>query len=487
MRRSSFKLAPLLLSFGLLLTACQSGDSSSTVSPGEPSTGTSMTASRSTSGQTTETVGVQTGSTGTTTLGGGTGTKQPTAPPTTASPPTPTTAPTTAPVSDPEPQGLWDSRFWISTGNGWYGETEEEMRRIIRNHKELGFNSMERIRLTKDFLDICAENKMYVTTGYMGEKNSDGKTRTEQDIKEWAEKFSYSPYFLGFIPWDEPAYDTEIFQHVNQQYKWYRKYDPDRLFMVNLLPSYGAYTWGNGEFAKYISDFDKIADLPILGVDFYPFDKNGYADLNTTAMWRDWGYCRKLCVENDRDLWLYIQGTGWGEEISYWTKGRIAVQMNAAIAFGARRVSYWVSTPLYMDASGNKSSLYEAGKDIHTRAQITGDYLLHKTPDKIYMSGIAAARRSMYYLDDETQSNLISALPDGASIVSTFKDGSRRTYLLVVNRSYESALNSAVKLKSAHKVSVLDSLTGKEKSVGNSVTSLPVQLQAGEMVLYIVE
>ena len=91
------------------------------------------------------------------------------------------------------------------------------MRRIIRNHKELGFNSMERIRLTKDFLDICAENKMYVTTGYMGEKNGDGKTRTEQDIKEWAEKFSYSPYFLGFIPWDEPAYDTEIFQHVNQQ------------------------------------------------------------------------------------------------------------------------------------------------------------------------------------------------------------------------------------------------------------------------------
>ena len=70
-----------------------------------------------------------------------------------------------------KPEGLWDKYFWISTGNGHYGGTDEEMRRIIKNHKEMGFNCMERIRLSRDFLAICEEEEMYVTSGYFGEVN----------------------------------------------------------------------------------------------------------------------------------------------------------------------------------------------------------------------------------------------------------------------------------------------------------------------------
>ena len=386
-----------------------------------------------------------------------------------------------------KPEGLWDKYFWISTGNGHYGGTDEEMRRIIKNHKEMGFNCMERIRLSRDFLAICEEEEMYVTSGYFGEANGDATTRTEETTKEWAAKFADSKYFLGFIPWDEPAHDTNIFRHIHQQYEWYRKYDKERLFMVNLLPSYGAYKWAGNAFKQYIDDFNTIADLQILGVDYYPFDTNGNCNLDSTGMWADWGYCRKLCKEADKDLWLYIQGTGWGEtDVGYWTKGRIAVQMNAAIAYGARRVSYWVSTPLYMDASGNKSSLFEDGKDLHKRAMTTGSYLLGKTPDKLYLSGMSAAKKGMFFLDDEADSPLIASLPSGPSIVSTFTDNTQRTYMVIVNRSYDRVLSDSVSLKGTHHVKKLDPLTGKELVIGN-VSKLPVQLEEGDMVLYVIE
>ena len=386
-----------------------------------------------------------------------------------------------------QPKGLWDKYFWISTGNGHYGGTDEDLRRVIKAHKDLGFNCMERIRLSRDLLTMCEEEKMYVTTGYFGEVNADGMTRTEATTKEWAAKFADSDYFLGFIPWDEPAHDTKIFKAIHQQYEWYRKYDKTRLFMVNLLPSYGEYKWGGNAFKRYIDDFDTIADLPILGVDYYPFDTNGNCDLNSTGMWADWGYCRKLCKERNKDLWLYIQGTGWGEEgVGYWTKGRIAVQMNAAIAYGSRRVSYWVSTPLYMDDTGKPSSLYAAGKDLHRRAMTTGTYLLGKTPDKLYMSGIAKGKQGMYFLDDAEQSPLIAALPAGPTIVSTFKDNTSRTYMAVVNRSYDRTLSDSLLLKGVHSVKKLDPLTGRETAVGNT-SKLSLSLEEGGMVLYIIE
>lgn len=471
MRKLCLVLCTVLICLGAILTGCQN-------SPSAPTEGS--TTATTTSAFVVSTMPSQSESSGTTivnvtstskTKGTTTSTKKP-------------AAVTPEPY---KPEGLWDKYFWISTGNGHYGETDEEIQRVIKNHKELGFNCMERIRLSRDFLAICEAEKMYVTSGYFGEKNGDIFTRTEETTKEWAMKFADSEYFLGFIPADEPAHDLDVFRHIHQEYEWYRKYDTQRLFMVNLLPSYGEYKWAGNKFKKYIDDFNSIADLQILGVDFYPFDNTGNCNLDNTAMWADWGYCRKLCKEGDKDLWLYIQGTGWGEpDVGFWTKGRIAVQMNAAIAYGARRVSYWVSTPLYMDASGNKSSLFDAGKDIHKQAMTIGTYLLGKTPDKLYLSGMSAAKQGMYFLDDEADSPLIASLTAGPSIVSTFTDNTERTYMAIVNRSYDKKLNDRVTLKGKHTVKKVDPYTGKEVSIGN-VSELPVQLEEGGMVLYIIE
>lgn len=501
MRKFSFACSILLLCFCLVLSGCQTGGAESSDEASEVSDAAVTTTTTATSDATSETEGstaVTSESIATDSTASSTQKEEATVKTTTTTPKTTTTTKKTTTTTkkttavdvtpDPyKPEGLWDKYFWISTGNGHYGGTDEELRQVIKNHKELGFNCMERIRLSRDFLAICEEEEMYVTTGYFGETNADITTRTEETTKEWAAKFADSEYFLGFIPCDEPAHDTNIFQHIHQQYEWYRKYDKERLFMVNLLPSYGPYKWAGNAFKKYIDDFDTIADLQILGVDYYPFDNGGNCNLDSTGMWADWGYCRKLCKEGDKDLWLYIQGTGWGDaDVGYWTKGRIAVQMNAAIAYGSRRVSYWVSTPLYMDAAGNKSSLFEDGKDLHKRAMTTGTYLLGKTPDKLYLSGMSAAKKGMFFLDDETDSPLIASLTSGPSIVSTFTDNTQRTYMVIVNRSYDEVLNDSVSLKGTHHVKKLDPLTGKELVVGN-VSKLPVQLEEGGMVLYIIE
>ena len=81
----------------------------------------------------------------------------------------------------------------------------------------------------------------------------------------------------------------------------------------------------------------------------------------------------------------------------------------------------------------------------------------------------------------------IAALPDAPLILSTFTDDAGRRVVAAVNRQDREPLQTAVPLKSARRVSRPDLDTGEEILLGEALDTLPVDLPAGGLALYILE
>lgn len=90
-----------------------------------------------------------------------------------------------------------------------------------------------------------------------------------------------------------------------------------------------------------------------------------------------------------------------------------------------------------------------------------------------------------YYTDKLSESDLLAALPDNA-LVSTFTDDTARTYLMIVNRSYEAAMEGTIVLKDTKPIGMLDTASGEELAVSASADRIAVSLPAGGAALYMI-
>lgn len=186
-------------------------------------------------------------------------------------------------------------------------------------------------------------------------------------------------------------------------------------------------------------------------------------------------------------FWCYIQSLGefaTTKQIGNMTAERIAVQMNAAVAYGAKGVSYYNSLCTLIDERAFKTELYDAIKEINRGAMTYGNVLLDKQYDELYHTGIPEALNEPYFADNLQESRWFASLPEGA-LVSTFTDDAGALYMMVVNRSYKNALHGSICLKNAMKVTKITPDTGAEQSINDATDTVTVSLTAGDAALYV--
>lgn len=400
----------------------------------------------------------------------------------------------------PDGERWTPNEFIISTLVGIpSGANDAQNDRAVKYHKEANFNMIELCNFSdKEMLLALETCKKYGVSALPSDISFTDPNVTEEQIKERM-KF-YEPYadtIRGFLIRDEPAYDTELYQLLRERADLVRSLAPTKLMFMNLFPSYGNYTWasetGDGndsQFAKYCNDFFAATDPDVLSVDHYVFFNNEacIANLSVNDLWRDWGFFRKRSIETGKPFWCYIQSLGvfmHDKGIGGMTPEKIAFQLNSAIAYGVKGISYYNSLASVIDERAYKTELFDGVKEANRQALLFGNYLLNKDYGKLYHTSMLEKAEKHYYTDKLSESDLLAALPDNA-LVSTFTDDTARTYLMIVNRSYEAAMEGTIVLKDTKPIGMLDTASGEEKAVSTSADRIAVSLPAGGAALYMI-
>ena len=278
---------------------------------------------------------------------------------------------------------------------------------------------------------------------------------------------------------------------MKQRQDWMHAADPGSLSFINLLPSYGPYTWGNGLWKEMVDTLIDRVDPDVLAVDYYEYAVSGPApDWDRSFLWRDLGYLRKRAVETGKPLWFYFQGSDYDGNAGEMTAGRLRLQMNAGLAYGCRWLCYWTSSGTITDREGRPAALFDETSAINAQVMAAGQYLLGMQPGELHHAGLSPKPATnqtlgdLYFCSKLADSAVFAALPDAPLLLSTFTDDAGRTVVAAVNRQ---PLQTAVPLKTVRRVSRPDLDTGEEILLGEALDTLPVDLPAGGLALYILE
>ncbi len=414
-----------------------------------------------------------------------------------------------------QPAQRWD-QFHISTNFAFGGSGNRAMYdKVIRQTKEAYFTTIEITNVDvadpspegpaadgvraviRTALDVCRQYDMsaIVADPYLGGAidyyREIGKTHVQQTLNAYQD---YEDVLLGYILWDEPKIPQ--FSLIKQRIGWVREIDPDVRLYLNLLPSYNdTYTWKKNAFQEYVSTFTFDVDPEMLSVDYYVFGDRTDCNPNVLSadqgLWRDMGLFRMLALETGKPFEFYIQGVGdfsASKDIGNMTAERIAFQMYAALAYGVKRVSYFTSYGLLLDANGDKTHMYDSVKAINEEALQVGRFLYDKTSVALYHSGAGQLQKvqDQMYLDNLAESDLLSAIPS-ETIVSVFEDEAGGRYLMVANKDYNNAAVGRLVFKKAVSLRRYQALEDSLAASTGALTELAVEIPAGGYLLYRVD
>lgn len=397
----------------------------------------------------------------------------------------------------------WDNTFWVAASIGLGAiNTEAQVKRVVQNHAEAGVNMIlwytEESQFSSLFLEECAKYGIYtilMDNGSISGASENWQPITEEEFKQKITPYLDNPQVVGFINWDEPFHEDQYYTMMKERQDWTHKYAPGMLSFINLVPSYGPYTWGNGQWKEHVDTLIERVQPDVLSVDYYEFGLNGRdADLDTSFLWRDLGYLRMKAIETDTPLWFYFQGTDHtGENGGDLTVPQLEFQMNAGLAYGSRWLCYWTSEGSVIDERGFKVKNADEIAALNARVKTVGSYLLDKEPGELYHAGLAKTEETnkrlaeQFYCDDVADSAVFAGLPSSHVILSTFTDDTDRTYVVAVNRHCTETVSDTVQLLDSYAVSALDVNTGEETPVSDAAQTLSLELAPGALQLFILE
>jgi|GEM_PF-941532 len=370
--------------------------------------------------------------------------------------------------------------------------------KAIAASKEAGLNLIDNAILSRKemltALEVCDEQQIRCLAHNLTEDN--GFTGvgdyypafTDTSIESVVDELSQFEMLEGYYVWDEVSIPD--FGVLNQLNGYFEDYDPGRLTYSIILPSYGQYTWNNNDYADYVDDYIQTVDPDVLGFDYYPFTTPNVSLINHD-LWRDMGLFRQKSMETNKPFWFYFQGVDLvtGDTGGWMNRERIGVQMYAALAYGAKTLSYYNALGLITDASGNKTAMFNDIQALNGEVMNLGNFLFDKKSKQIYHFGILPQNHALYDLDLIENSDLIASAPD-KSIVSVFTDSSPnsdKAYVLVVNKDYNNPMTGNLKLKYYSDVDAYNKTDDTTQSVSNSTASIALNIPSGDAALFVIE
>lgn len=268
----------------------------------------------------------------------------------------------------------------------------------------------------------------------------------------------------GWYLMDEPA--AAKFSILGKVTAAFRQYAPAQNVYINLFPNYAtAKQLGVSTYKKYLDQFAEAVDPHYLSYDYYEFMKskrrNGFFT-NMEAV-------RACGLENGIDQGVIILLT---QHLSYVnvTPEQIRWQVNSALAYGMRSVSYFTYyldanlisqgwTNACVTAAGEKYPHYEQVQEVNRWLAVLGNELFSRTSTEVFHirgKSVPSQTGEREY----TGFGDLGAVQGGGFLVGFFDD---RSFMLVneVYKAGEDGLNALQAPELTRPLEVFDTASGR--------------------------
>lgn len=395
------------------------------------------------------------------------------------------------PLGNPHRHWRQDN-FILST----FSARGSNMRKVIKNCVDAGFTMLELGWATHEqafeAVQLCEEYGIDLLfqdfTLHGGMQEFISREGELQSMVPLANTLAPWKRTVGVYIWDEPFRPDQLAE-ARRQADLYEQAAPDKLPFTVAIPSYNTeYTWQNGLFTKYLYDYAKKIDPPVLSLDYYPFGLPGYNDaeqLDTSLLWCDLGLLRKVAQAYRMPLWFYYQAVNL-HKYHRFTFPMVRSQMYAGAMYGAKALQEFTAVDAVITEEGNRGPIFEETKRIHAEFRALGNTLMALQSVGVYHSAeLLAGSPYLTGLADELTGHdiLPQTLPRRCS-VGELADAYGHRYFLFLNRDVDVPLDVELPLKKPVRLYTVSRETGEQIFLGDSITSLTLHLAAGDGVLY---
>ncbi len=395
------------------------------------------------------------------------------------------------PLGNPHRHWRQDN-FILST----FSARGSNMRKVIKNCVDAGFTMLELGWATHEqafeAVQLCEEYGIDLLfqdfTLHGGMQEFISREGELQSMVPLANTLAPWKRTVGVYIWDEPFRPDQLAE-ARRQADLYEQAAPGKLPFTVAIPSYNTeYTWQNGLFTKYLYDYAKKIDPPVLSLDYYPFGLPGYNDaeqLDTSLLWCDLGLLRKVAQAYRMPLWFYYQAVNL-HKYHRFTFPMVRSQMYAGAMYGAKALQEFTAVDAVITEEGDRGPIFEETKRIHAEFRALGNTLMALQSVGVYHSAeLLAGSPYLTGLADELTGHdiLPQTLPRRCS-VGELADAYGHRYFLFLNRDVDVPLDAELSLKKPVRLYTVSRETGEQIFLGDSITSLTLHLAAGDGVLY---
>lgn len=308
------------------------------------------------------------------------------------------------------------------------------------------------------------------------------------NMKSFMKEAVENEYLYGYYSMDEPGM-LGSYDYLNNTNEKIKTYDTTRLMYTCLLPSYGPYKWSSpsgSRYDDYVDSYQSAVTPNLLASDYYPFSEYGQdVSFTNLEMWRDTGLLRARSIANNIPYWHVFQGISdynYGY-IGYMEPNRIKVQINTALAYGVKGVSYFIASDIILNSNGDPSIHYNAIKQINKETLNIGNLLFDASSTAVYHGGFTDATSDLNYLNHISDSPLLNSVSSNV-IAGVFLGKDGKKYIAISNKSYTSSKICTVKLDNYHYIRSFNADTNAMALYSSSTKTITYILPAGGIKVY---
>ena len=397
----------------------------------------------------------------------------------------------------------YDPAFIISY---WCGPPKAETTlERYREIKDCGFNvafpaidqlweagSKENTEHNQKYLDICQQAglKALVWDGAIPKGNGWSQPTAaevpgiEKSLDDLIAKYASHPALCGYVLGDEMGMSQHARLGVVTAYLL--KKDPRHLPYYNLLPNYAFKQ--NSEYEALVSDYIDTVKPVLVSWDHY---RQMFEGGDERFYWHNLEIMRRLSIKKRipyNQIIVSLKHMGYRE----CSEVDLRWQVYTSLAYGSRGIQYftywyvkelaWAEAPAMITKDGKRDLKWEYAKKINNRIAKLGPTLATLTSTGVYCT--TPLPPGAQKLRAEAP---VTKAEGGPLAIGCFQDPAGKQYILVVNRSFKTAVNASLKLHSrVTSAAEISQETGKTLDPQPTQNApLGIALEAGEGRLFV--
>lgn len=305
--------------------------------------------------------------------------------------------------------------------------------------------------------------------------------------------------FYGHHIVDEPS--SIRFEEIKRAEKRYSQIFPDKLFYINLFPSYSnGNQRGTTTYREYLEKYMDIMDLDYLCYDHYPLFENTDG---STRMQDSFLYNMSVAQQSadGADVWTFLQSIGYASKKDPNCVEDVRIQSNSALAFGLKGVFwfiYWTIgrggenfTNGCINWDGSKTHRYEyikqAGNEIHSLWNVLENFEWQRVMTYIGSDNDSDENPSFSLLEtNNVHERIYSVTTTKDTFAGVFKDGEGRDGFMFVNYdSPSSTETNVVNVQFRNCTQAIVYINGERKQVNVNNGAISVELKASDAMFII--